>query len=504
MGRLIGRFIPRSLAGWFAACWGLFLLAAIVAGSTLVSLYRDGTTERLRRAEAALARGCDAITERYRFATTGSARIDWQDPETVQLLTAATLVALRDLPGVEGGLWRSGAGPLAYAYPTYEGAGPKTDVPAAELSRIGETAEAAILRGVPVIRRYDARTQALLLRACPLPGTSLNLAAWVMDRVILFGGPAYLRAAAALAVLTAVLLGSAAWLGWLLWGWSRRLRQIEAALAGSGAEDLPRLAATGQRDLDRVVQAVNGAAGRLAEARRAAAAAAARANEAERLAGLGRVAAGVAHEVRNPIAAMRLKAENALAARDPDRMRRALDVVLAQVGRLDTLTRDLLDAARGGAPLRRHATDLGALVGDRVAFYREQAGAAGVSLEAGGDAIPPAALDGERLERALDNLILNALQATPPGGRVEVAACRGEDGLVLSVADTGRGVPEALRAHLFEPFASGRPEGTGLGLAQVREAAEAHGGRVRALHRDDGTTIEIILPEGPAAAWPAS
>lgn len=496
MGRPAGWFIPSSLAGWFAACWGLFLLAALVAGAALVSLYRDGTTERLRRAEAALARGCDAIAEQYRFATTGSARIDWEDAETLRVLTAASLLALRDLPGVEGGLWRAGAGPLAYAFPTYEGAGPKTDVPAAELPRIEEAAEAAILRGLPATRRYDARTQALVLRACPLPGPSLNLAAWVMERVILSGGPAYRRAAAALAVLTAVLLGSAAWLGWLLWGWSRRLRRIEAALAGAAAEALPQLALTGQRDLDRVVRAVNGAAGRLAEARRAAADAAARASEAERLAGLGRVAAGVAHEVRNPIAAMRLKAENALAARDPERMARALEAVLGQVGRLDALTRDLLGAARGGAPLRLQPTDPGALVRDRVAFYREQAAAAAVALEAAGKAVPPAALDRGRLERALDNLILNALQATPPGGRIAVAARRDAAGLVLSVADTGRGVPEALRPQLFEPFASGRPEGTGLGLAQVREAAEAHGGRVRALHRADGTTIEIILPEG--------
>ncbi|MBK1657240.1 sensor histidine kinase, partial [Paracraurococcus ruber] len=226
--------------------------------------------------------------------------------------------------------------------------------------------------------------------------------------------------------------------------------------------------------------------------------------EAEHLAGLGRVAAGVAHEVRNPIAAMRLKAENALAARDPDRMARALEAVLGQVGRLDTLTRDLLAAARGGAPLRRQATDPAALLRGRVAFYREQAAAAGVALAAEDAPVPAAALDRGRLERALDNLILNGLQATPPGGRVVVGARRDADALVLSVADTGRGVPESLRPHLFEPFASGRPGGTGLGLAQVREAAEAHGGRVRALHRGDGTTIEIILPEGQADAWPAS
>ena len=121
-----------------------------------------------------------------------------------------------------------------------------------------------------------------------------------------------------------------------------------------------------------------------------------------------------------------------------------------------------------------------------------------VASRTGGKAM----LDPARIERALDNLVLNALQNTPPGGRVILGAARRGSALVLSVADTGRGVPEVLREHLFEPFVAGRPEGTGLGLALVREAAEAHGGTVRALRRPDGTTIEIELPQGEA--WPAS
>ena len=501
---LLAWLAPRSLAGWFGVCWGLFLAAALVAGVALVSLYRDGTSERLRRAEAAVARGCDAITERYRFAVAGSVRIAWDSPETGRTLTIATSLALRDLPGVEGGLWRGGVGALAYAYPTYEGAEPKTDLPPAELPRIRAAAEAAIEGRLPVLRRYDTNSQSLLVRACPLPGPEAGLAGWVMERVTLFGGPAYLRAAVALGALTLVLCGSAAWLGWLLWGWSRRLHRIEAALAAAGAAELPRLDPTGQRDLDRVVRAVNGAAARVAEAHRLAAAAADRAAAAERMAGLGRFAAGIAHEVRNPIAAMRLKADNALATRDPGRMARALEAVLGQVSRLDGLARDLLEAARGGAPLRREPTSPAALVRDRIAFYREQAATAAVALEQAGEDPGPAALDRGRLERALDNLILNALQATPPGGRIEVAARLRDEGLVLAVADTGRGVPEALRPRIFEPFASGRPEGTGLGLAQVREAAEAHGGQARALHRPDGTTVEIVIPRGADGAWPAS
>lgn len=498
---MLGGVVPHSLAGWFAVCWGLFLVAALVAGTALVSLYREGTAERLRRAEAAVTRGCDAIAQRYRFATSGSVRIDWAAPETERALTAASLLALRDLPGVEGGLWRSGIGPLAYAFPTYEGAEPKTDVPAAELPRIREAAETAAERGMPVARRYDARSQALLLHACPLPEP--GLAGWAMARVVLVGGPAFVHAAAALGALTAVLLGSATWLGWLLLVWSRRLRRIEAALAEAAGGDLPQLEPTGQQDLDRVVRAVNGAGRRVAEARRAAEASAARAAQAERMAALGEVAAGVAHEVRNPIAAIRLKAENALAAGEPDRLAQALRVVLAQIGRLDTLSRNLLGAV-GGAPPRPAPVDVAALLAGRAELFAEQAAAAGIALEVAPGGPGRAELDAGRIAQALDNLVLNALQNTPRGGRVTLGASQRSDALILTVADTGHGVPEALRPRLFEPFASGRPEGTGLGLALVREAAEAHGGTVRALHRSDGTTIEIELPQRGAPSWPPS
>ena len=145
-------------------------------------------------------------------------------------------------------------------------------------------------------------------------------------------------------------------------------------------------------------------------------------------------------------------------------------------------------------------TDVSRFLTDRLDLFRDQAETAGVSLELAGTPAETVSLDAVLVAQMMDNLILNALQNTPAGGRVTVAAVRRRDTLMLSVADTGRGVPESLRPHLFEPFASARPEGTGLGLALVREAAEAHGGEVRALHRRDGTTIEIELP----GTWPSS
>lgn len=110
--------------------------------------------------------------------------------------------------------------------------------------------------------------------------------------------------------------------------WSRRVGGLEAALAGHAGDAPPELARTGDPDLDRIVDALNRAGRRLDAARRRSEELAARVAASERLAALGRVAAGVAHEIRNPIAAMRLRAENALATGDEERQERALRAVL--------------------------------------------------------------------------------------------------------------------------------------------------------------------------------
>jgi len=98
------------------------------------------------------------------------------------------------------------------------------------------------------------------------------------------------------------------------------------------------------------------------------------------------------------------------------------------------------------------------------------------------------------MHRALDNLILNAIENTPAGGSVEVAAEHRADKLSLRIRDTGQGVSEDIRERLFEPFVTGRAEGTGLGLALVREIARAHGGEARLVPTSQGAEFEIEVP----------
>jgi signal transduction histidine kinase len=318
-----------------------------------------------------------------------------------------------------------------------------------------------------------------------------------MARVISAGGRSYIEAMAGLGVLFLVVLGSAAWLGRLLLGWMGRVRRLEAALA-AGTDELPRLDTTGQRDLDRIIDAINRAGGRLADARKEAEALARQVAESQRLATLGRVVAGVAHEIRNPIAAMRLKAENAIAAdHDIPRKDQALRTIIDQIGRLEGLLSNLLSSVQRAKPILTRVKDVVGFLNERVDLFREQAASHGVAMKVEGRTIE-AAFDSTRIGQAIDNLVLNAIQNTLPGGCITVSAERSADRLVLSVADTGQGVPEDVRAQLFEPFVTARPDGTGLGLAVVREIAEAHGGTARAVHRPDGTTFIIELPWRPS------
>ena len=487
----------QSLRGRLILLLVLLVIAATAAGTLMVGLFHQSATAQSAQAESQVARACDAIAGTYRFYSAG-----WQGParglddEALRRQLATVLqTALRGRTGIEGGIWQSEKESLAYAYPTYQGSGPKTDVPQAEHARIHALNQTALSQEREVSSRYDAATQILLLAACPLPGPIPNLTGWTMTRVNTFAGTAYRQLMAGLAVLLASVGAAAVVLTPLTVRWSRHVGQIESALKTHDVAELPRLAPTGERELDRIVRALNEAGERLGDARHTADRLTRQVNAAQRMATIGRVAAGVAHEIRNPIAAMLLKAETAIVG-DSDRKDQALNLILTQIQRVDALLRRLLSATEPNQ-LRPQSVDIRGFLGSRLVAHADLARAKEVSLDSRVYQ-DSASFDPEQMRSALDNLILNAIQAAPSRSRVTVTARPAGEHLVLSVHDEGLGPPADIRDHLFEPFVTGRADGTGLGLWIVREIASAHGGTACLALSNSGTIFEIAIPCQPS------
>ncbi|MEA2739768.1 MAG: hypothetical protein QOH05_3075, partial [Acetobacteraceae bacterium] len=486
--------------------WSLSLVASVAVGVLLIQLYRQSTQAQVGHAEAVIARACDRIQDRYGFYTAGWTNQATEPSEAAGAdqrlrsdLATVTTLALAHEDGVEGGIWRSGSGPLAYAYPTYQGTGPKTDLPAAERAEIQAVNENAVRAEQPVDHQVASRTQTLLLHACPLSGPIGGLTAWAMTRVQ--SSPGLRPLQFGFGILFALMVAMSGWLGRTLFVWGRHVRAIEAALARAGEDGMPAVPRTGERELDRIIDALNEAGRRLAKARQEQDQMSIRVARAERLAGLGRVAAGVAHEIRNPIAAARLQGENALAG-DDNRRRQAIIDMLEQIDRLDVHVAELLAMTQRVDPHPVHV-DLAAFLSEQTARHKETAAARQLAVTVE-PAEGTACLDPAVIGRVLDNLLTNAIRHAPLGGAVRVAAERNSDGLTLTVEDSGPGVPSDMRDRLFEPFVTGRADGTGLGLAIARELANAHQGRLelRPPAPGRGAVFALTLPREDA--WRAS
>ncbi len=481
----------RSLRFRLLTLWFVLLLSAGATAFVLISFFKETASAQVDRAEERTAQSCRAIAERYAFYSSG-----WSGPgpegvtaDIRAQLAQVVQAALSNATGIEGGIWQASLGSLAYAYPTYEGSGPKTDLPAAEYRSIQQVNAIANADGRFTTTTRPGNSQVLVLQACPLQGRISGLTGWTMTRVYTGASEGYRRLVTGLGVLAVTVLGSAIWLGWVLLAWSRRIGEIEAALGGATGGLPPTLALTGEPEFDRLLEALNASRERLKEAQR-------RITSAERLAAVGRLTAGIAHEIRNPIAAMRLKAENALASGDEDRRSSALNFVLDQIARLDQLLRDLLSMTQRRKP-ERESVDVASFVDEIAGEFRELVTAKQLDLSTRiADAVRAerSSFDRNQVRRAVSNLITNALENTEPPGAITIEAGREADLLTLGVLDTGPGVPSEVEDTLFEPFVTGRPEGTGLGLAIVREIARAHGGDVRHIPTPSGAHFRIELP----------
>jgi signal transduction histidine kinase len=213
----------------------------------------------------------------------------------------------------------------------------------------------------------------------------------------------------------------------------------------------------------------------------------------ERLASLGRLSAGVAHEVRNPLASMKLRVD--LARRNdavPAEVREDLQALSAEIARLDRLVVDLLSLSRKSAsPEARAFASLGELVRERAALLEPWADEKNVAIELEGDA--GARIERDAIARAVDNLLRNAVEASPRGRAVRVTVTARGAVCEVHVRDEGAGVSPEREKELFEPFFTTKGDGTGLGLALARATAEAHGGGVRYRRERDATVFTLSV-----------
>ncbi|WP_280809522.1 sensor histidine kinase [Variovorax boronicumulans] len=483
----------KSLRGQLLFFWVLLFGMCAALAVVMVTLYRSSAGAQVAVGRGATEQSCRAIAARYARSTTAPAPAQPQ----VDLLQVLLQLVLIEAPHVEGGVWQAAGGQLAYAYPTYEGSGVKRDVPSAEQPLIAELAQLAARTQQPQTDVVRGNREALIVSACPLAAPGKDLAAWTMTRTNGGALAAQDSLRTGLGVLLLLVLASGLWLGFILLRGLRHVQRLENRLAqaqadtdGSAVPELPR---TGVRELDRIVDGFNHYRLRFEEARAHLRATAQQRSRDQRLAALGRMTGGIAHEIRNPIATMRLKAENALAAA-PERQGAALQAIVGQIDRLDGLVQSLLALVQ---PVTLAPADvvLHRWLDERVAAVAPKAHAAGVQVTLQHETPASALFDPVHLARAVDNLLDNAVRHAPRGGHVVLSALQPDvHTLSIRVDDDGPGVPETLQASLFEPFATGRADGTGLGLALAREVALAHGGELHHVPLAPGTRFELELP----------
>lgn len=229
--------------------------------------------------------------------------------------------------------------------------------------------------------------------------------------------------------------------------------------------------------------------------------------QVERLSALGRLAATIAHEVRNPLGSIKGSAEILRDDFDEGHPKhKFLTILVAEAQRLDSVLDTFLEFARPPT-LELRPVFPGEIVSGVATLVTPQCRSRQVTLDtAVADDLPPVRADERQLRQAVLNLVLNALESVEPGGTITLrctyGANNGKTTVAIAAEDTGPGIEEPDLVRVFEPFFSTKPEGTGLGLTAVRKIVEAHGGTVTLRNRVSrrGAIATITLPTDTPSA----
>lgn len=423
-------------------------------------------------------------------------------PERADPLSNLTAAVLGGEEDVQGGFLSLSGQVFGYAASTAEGQPhPPPPLPPRERLVIAQLGQQAVLSGKVQTSTMQGPHDYVLFVAQPLPqgGTIQERAgtAWLMRRI-----PNANRSQSLQLFLTGAGFGAAALITSLL-AWL-----VIAEVQGGVSAVTQRLTAV-QRNLDEPSQAE--AHVRLAEFRRllsgidsmAAVLRTKIANERaleeqvrhkERLSSLGQFAAGVAHELRNPLATIRLRAQMTQHASGDDRTSRNSNVILEEVDRLDVMISRLLQFARPIA-LDRQTLELSDLCREEKETWSERTQGQ-IAIQCEIESAATITGDWSRLRQVLDNLIENAVQASQPGDTVLLKMKHHDHMVNISILDRGSGFDATALTHAMDPFFTTKASGTGLGLSLAFEIVQAHSGELTIKPREGGGAIvSVNLPK---------
>jgi signal transduction histidine kinase len=218
----------------------------------------------------------------------------------------------------------------------------------------------------------------------------------------------------------------------------------------------------------------------------------------EKLASVGRLSAGVAHEINNPLTTIlttTMLLQEELDPQDPNYQE--LETITKETLRCRKIVTSLLDFARQSTPARK-ACDINDVVKDSFTLTQKQAAFKDVALDYEMDEnIPPLSLDKGQIQQAIINLIINAIEATDAGGSIYISTAYNklQNRVDITISDTGQGIAENDLGKIFDPFFTSKDEGTGLGLAITHGIIEQHNGTIDAFSKlGRGTIFTIKLP----------
>jgi signal transduction histidine kinase len=433
-----------------------------------------------------------------------SAFREYSDP-----LVRLTTITLHQFPDLEGGFYSPTDGEFfGYYSPQHSGTRAGATVSPDLIEAVKSLAGQVNATGAPATSTIQLGRDRVLLAAYP-SRTDSPAIAWAMQRLSHLSGVSdwpNLIALLALAFSIMAVSGLA-----LITVRDLRLgvSGIEAGLSGLKTDLRGQLPAPDTEELARIAAAINELAKSLSDTIERQTELERQLRKNEKLTALGRVVAGVAHEVRNPLSAIKLKVQ--LAGRSsypPEKLAETFNVIQAEIDRLDLLVRRLLELG-GQQTFEKQLIDLGDLLTQRVALFKDLGVRTGVQIataEVPGHLVIEG--DRDRLGQVMDNIIRNAIEAMPDGGELTISSVRSQaaDGsprVRISFDDTGPGISAPAQERIFEPFFTGRDSGTGLGLAIARSIVEEHGGSIVFANREGrGASFVIELPGVARASRP--